>query len=91
MQYVLRAMNPAGFLQAVRFAASGDAPPLGAGLAMPLLMIQGEDDRVTPTAANAALLAAAVPQARLVMLGGCGHLPEVEMPGEVNRLIREFL
>ena len=84
-------MNPKGFMQAVRFVASGSAPPLGTGLTMPLLMIQGEEDRITPAAANAVLLAQAVPLARLVMLEGCGHLPEVEMHMRVNELIRQFL
>ena len=87
----VRATNPKGFMQAARFLASDAMPPLGAGLAMPLLMIQGGEDRVTPAAANADLLARAVPQARLVMLEGCGHLPEVEAPERVNALVREFL
>jgi pimeloyl-ACP methyl ester carboxylesterase len=65
VQHVLRATNPQGFMQAARSLAGGGAP-LGAELTMPLLMIQGSDDRVTPVAANAARLATAVPQARLV-------------------------
>jgi pimeloyl-ACP methyl ester carboxylesterase len=87
VQQTLRATNPAGFMQAARFAASGDMPPLGNGLTMPLLMIQGAEDRVTPAATNAERLAKAVPGARLVTLPGCGHLPEVEMPERVNELI----
>jgi len=78
-------------MQAVRCIATGDTPPLGAGLTMPLLMIQGEEDRITPAAANAVVLAEAVPQARLTLLEGCGHLPEVEMPARVNDLVRGFL
>jgi pimeloyl-ACP methyl ester carboxylesterase len=91
VRHTLRATNPEGFMQAARFIAGGDMPPLGAGLTMPLLMIQGEEDRVTPAGANAELLAAAVGQARLVMLVGCGHLPEAEEPERVNALVREFL
>jgi pimeloyl-ACP methyl ester carboxylesterase len=91
VRHVLRATNPKGFMQAARFGASGGVPPLGSGLTMPLLMIQGEEDRVTPVADNAARLAQAVPQARLVMLDGCGHLPELEDPTRVNALVREFL
>ena len=78
VQHTLRATNPAGFMQAARFLTGGETPPLGAGLTMPLLLIQGEEDRVTPAAANAELLASAVPDATLVMLPGCGHLPEAE-------------
>jgi pimeloyl-ACP methyl ester carboxylesterase len=91
VQQTLRATNPRGFMQAVRCIAGDHAPPLGAGLTMPLLMIQGEEDRITPAAANALLLLRAVSQAELTMLDGCGHLPEVEMPIRVNNLVREFL
>jgi pimeloyl-ACP methyl ester carboxylesterase len=91
VQHTLRATNPRGFLQAARFIATGGMPPLGAGLTMPLLMIQGDEDRVTPAAANAELLAKAVAQARLVVLAGCGHLPEVEEPERVNELVGGFL
>lgn len=87
----LRATNPAGFMQAVRTRVGPDMPPLGAGLSMPLLLIQGDEDRVTPAAANAELLAKAVPHARLVTIAGCGHLPEVEAPDRVNALTRDFL
>jgi pimeloyl-ACP methyl ester carboxylesterase len=91
VRHTVRATNPKGYLQAARFTAGGDMPPLGSGLTMPLLLIQGAADRVTPAAANAELLARAVPQARLVLLDGCGHLPEVEEPLRVNALIRDFL
>ena len=91
VQQTLRATNPAGFMQAARFLAGDDTPPLGSGLTMPLLMIQGEEDRVTPAAANAELLARAVPDAKLLMFAGCGHLPEVEAPARVNELIERHL
>jgi pimeloyl-ACP methyl ester carboxylesterase len=91
VQQVLRATNPAGFMQAARFVASTDSPPLGAGLTMPLLMIQGEEDRINPVVTNAAVLAKAVTGARLVTLAGCGHLPEVEAPQRVNELIATHL
>jgi pimeloyl-ACP methyl ester carboxylesterase len=91
VQQTVRATNPAGFMQAARFIAEAEMPPLGAGLTMPLLIIQGEEDRVAPAARNAELLAAVLPHARLVMLAGCGHLPEVEFPARVNDLISAHL
>jgi len=91
VQQTLRATNPAGFMQAARFIADADMPPLGAGLTMPLLMIQGEEDGIAPTATNAELLASALTQAKLVVLAGCGHLPEVEFPARVNDLIAAHL
>jgi pimeloyl-ACP methyl ester carboxylesterase len=61
------------------------------GRPMPPLLIQGEEDRVTPAASNAELLARVVPDATLVMLPGCGHLPEAEAPARVNELIEQHL
>jgi len=87
----LRATNPSGFMQAARFVASGDMPPLGSGLTMPLLMIQGDQDGVTPAESNATRLAAAVSGAKLVMLPNIGHLPEVEAPQVFNELAAQHL
>ena len=91
VQQTLRATNPVGFMQAARFVAEAEMPPLAAGLTMPLLMVQGQEDRVAPAATNAELLAAALPHARLIMLAGCGPLPEVELPSPVNDLIATHL
>jgi pimeloyl-ACP methyl ester carboxylesterase len=91
VQHVLRATNPEGFMQAARFIAAGDTAPLGAGLAMPLLLIQGAEDRVAPAERNAAKLLEAAANARLVMLPGIGHLPEIEAPAQVDDLIAAHL
>jgi pimeloyl-ACP methyl ester carboxylesterase len=91
VQQTLRATNPKGFMQAARSGLNGDIPPLGRGLTMPLLLLQGEEDRVTPAAVNAERRAAALPAARLVMLARCGHLPEAEMPERINALIADHL
>jgi pimeloyl-ACP methyl ester carboxylesterase len=92
IQHVLRATNPAGFMRAVRFLASNTyTPDFAARLDMPMLLIQGDADRVTPLESNAAVLAQAVPHARLEILAGVGHLPEVERWDVVNDLVREFL
>jgi pimeloyl-ACP methyl ester carboxylesterase len=45
---------------------------------------------VNPTDKNAAVLAKVLPQARLDIVDGAGHLPEVEAPDAVNRMLREF-
>jgi len=59
-------------------------------LTFAVLMIAGRADRVNPIDTNAAVLAKAVPHARLEILEGIGHLPEVEAPDVVNRLLLEF-
>jgi pimeloyl-ACP methyl ester carboxylesterase len=89
VQQETRATNPSGFMQASRFVNGDDMPPLGSGLTMPLLMIQGDQDRVTPAESNAVRLAPAVSGARIVTLPGIGHLPEVEAPQVVNELVRQ--
>jgi pimeloyl-ACP methyl ester carboxylesterase len=92
IQHVLRATNPEGFMRAVRFLASNTyTPDFAARLTMPILLIQGDADQVTPARSNAEVLARAVPHARLEVLPGAGHLPEVERWPEVNELVRRFL
>jgi pimeloyl-ACP methyl ester carboxylesterase len=92
IRHVLRATNPQGFLRAARFLASNTyTPDFAARLTMPILLIQGDADRVTPMETNAAVLAQMVPHARLEILSGAGHLPEVERWREVNELTLNFL
>jgi pimeloyl-ACP methyl ester carboxylesterase len=91
LQSVLAATNPAGYMQAARFLA-GLAPTMRQAdrLSMPTLLIQGDNDKVTPTESGAAPLKAVLSDARLVVLEGYGHLPEFEAPDQVNALLAEF-
>ncbi|HEX3996404.1 MAG TPA: alpha/beta fold hydrolase [Acetobacteraceae bacterium] len=92
IQHVLRATNTDGFMRAVRFLASNTyTPDFAARLTMPMLLIQGEADAVTPLESNAAVLARALPHARLEVLPRTGHLPEVERWETVNQLLQDFL
>ena len=71
--------------------ADGYAPEeVAAKVAIPVLMISGSEDRVNPVEKNAAILAKAMRNARLEIIEGLGHLPEVEAPDRVNRMLREF-
>jgi pimeloyl-ACP methyl ester carboxylesterase len=92
VQHVLRATNPAGFLQAARFTL-GDTytPDFADRLTMPVLLIQGQQDRITPADRNASVLRAVLPDVRMVVLDGVGHLPEVEAWETVNGLTGTFL
>jgi pimeloyl-ACP methyl ester carboxylesterase len=92
IRHVLQATNPEGFLRAARFLASNTyTPDFAARLTMPMLLIQGGADQVTPIETNAAVLARSVPHARLEILPRAGHLPEVEYWATVNELTRNFL
>jgi pimeloyl-ACP methyl ester carboxylesterase len=92
IKQVLRATNPDGFMRAVRFLASNTyTPDFAARLTMPMLLIQGDSDVVTPLESNAAVLARVLPHARMKVLPRTGHLPEVERWEIVNDLVRDFL
>ena len=54
---------------------------------VPALVVVGEYDRVTPPA-SAIELAGALPDARLVVMSGAGHMPMLERPVELDREIR---
>ena len=56
----------------------------------PTLVVVGSED-VVDIRAMAELLAAEIPGARLEMIEGAGHLPSLERPDELNRLLLEFL
>src|SRR3982751_5099715 len=89
---VLRATNPRGFMHGVKLGLADGYDPeiVAAKVTAPVLMISGNEDRVNPIDKNAAVLAKAMPQARLEILDGAGHLPEVEAPEKVNALLRAF-
>ncbi len=62
---------------------------LGA-IAAPTLVLCGEDDGMVPPE-NSRNLAAAIPGARLELIPECGHLPMLEKPGAVAKLVFDFL
>lgn len=56
----------------------------------PALVICGADDGMVPPE-NSRQIAAAIPGARLELIPQCGHLPMLEKPEEVARLVLGFL
>ena len=48
-------------------------------LSLPVLVITGDDDRIVPTE-QSIRLAEALPNAELVVLEACGHIPQEECP-----------
>lgn len=57
-----------------------------ARLAVPTLIVWGEQDRIVPLASGRAL-AALIPRSRLEVIPACGHLPQQERPAELVRLL----
>ncbi|SBU98598.1 Pimeloyl-ACP methyl ester carboxylesterase [Streptomyces sp. Ncost-T6T-1] len=60
------------------------------GLGLPVLVVAGENDRFAAPR-DAALLAAALPQARLELLPDCGHFPMTEQPERFADTVRLLL
>jgi pimeloyl-ACP methyl ester carboxylesterase len=57
---------------------------------VPALVIVGQHDRVTPPAA-AVQLAGALPEGRLAVIAGAGHIPMLERPLDLDREMRPFV
>jgi len=89
---VLRATNPRGFMHGVKLGMADGYDPetVAAKVTAPVLMISGNEDRVNPIDKNAAVLAKVMPRAKLEILEGVGHLPEVEAADKANTLLRAF-
>ena len=60
-----------------------------AGIRVPVLLIWGEFDHLTPVGAARRLLDA-VPDSRLAVLPDCGHCPQLQRPDRVAELIASF-
>ncbi len=59
-------------------------------LSMPTLFITGDDDRIIPTA-QTVRLAHELPDARLVVIPNCGHLPQEECPAAFLEAVTRFV
>lgn len=59
-------------------------------IAVPTLVVWGENDEVLPAAYGAAY-AALIPGAQLVTFPACGHLPQVEKPEAFESAVNRFL
>jgi pimeloyl-ACP methyl ester carboxylesterase len=57
---------------------------------LPALVVWGDGDKIM-LPANAALWRDRLPNARLVIIEDCGHLPHAEKAALVARHVREFL
>ncbi len=61
-----------------------------AGIAVPTLVLVGEDDGITPPD-DARRMAAAIPDATLTVVPDAGHLSGLENPGAFNAALTDFL
>jgi pimeloyl-ACP methyl ester carboxylesterase len=71
-------------------AAPSNLPQQLQALTLPVLVITGDDDRIVATA-ESVRLAAELPNAELVVIPNCGHVPQEECPQAVLDAIQAFL
>jgi pimeloyl-ACP methyl ester carboxylesterase len=71
-------------------AARADANDLLASLRLPALIIAGTADALIPHA-ESEKMARTIPGAQLSLIEGAGHLPSLEKPEDMNRVLREWL
>jgi pimeloyl-ACP methyl ester carboxylesterase len=57
---------------------------------LPVLVLTGDDDRIVPTA-DSIRLAGELPNAKLVVIPQCGHVPQEERPEAFMQAVTEFL
>jgi pimeloyl-ACP methyl ester carboxylesterase len=87
----VRAMVQEGTPEGVAAAQRGmaqrrDSVPTLSRIACPAAVIVGEQDQITPLA-DARTMQAGIPGARLHVIPGTGHLPNLEAPDAFNRVV----
>ncbi len=82
--------HPAGLRVMARASAAADLRDVLPEVTVPTLVIHGREDRRSPLSVSEALHER-IPDSRLAVVDGAGHLTNLEAPEEFNRLLREFL
>jgi pimeloyl-ACP methyl ester carboxylesterase len=82
-------LSKGGILSALRALARSDFRPMLPKIGVPTLVVCGADDRANLAASR--LMAAAIPQAKLEIIPGVGHLWNLEQPDRFGQTALEFL
>jgi 3-oxoadipate enol-lactonase len=83
--------SPDGVRRAIlRLRGRPDATPVLSRIQVPVLIVVGEEDTVTPPS-DAAALRAGIPHASLQTIPGAGHLSNLEAPAAFNQSLARFL
>lgn len=92
VQNAMRATNKKGFLSTARFIMQHGYSPeeIGATITAPTLIIAGRLDKVSPLATNGERYRKHIPGSKLRILENIAHLPQLEAPDKVNKMILDF-
>ena len=86
---LLLGQDPEGYAGACEALAAAVEPDFAA-ISAPVLLVTGDEDKVSAVATNEALLST-YPNAQLHVLDGVGHWHSLEDPAAVTSLLAEFL
>ena len=92
VQSGMKGVNPSMFMKGVHFMLAEDHYPelMAQKITMPVLIIAGEYDKVSPVETNAKPIAQHFKSNTLHILKNIGHLPHIEAPETVNKLVLDF-
>src|SRR5262249_55476509 len=86
----LERVDPTGYAACCEAIAGMDLRPAFRSVTAPTLVISAAEDPATPPA-HGAVIAGAIPGARLRVIRGAAHLPNVSAPGEVTAALFDHL
>lgn len=88
---LIKQQSPDGIRGAItRMMDRVDATAVLSGVRVPTLIVVGEEDELTPVE-ESRRMATVVPGARLEIVPGAGHLPNLEQPAAFNAILVSFL
>ncbi len=89
LEEVAAAVRPESLRTQLLLMAAADQRDLLPRIAVPTLLVWGELDARSPLSV-ARQFEQAIPNAKLVVIPGCGHMSNLERPDEFNEAVREF-
>ncbi|MEO5808562.1 MAG: alpha/beta fold hydrolase [Sphingomicrobium sp.] len=83
-------IDPAAYRQGAEAVWLADQRKRAAAINGPTLVVCGDEDRITPPLLSEELVQL-VPGAKLAMIHGAGHLPNIEQPDAFNSTVDKFI
>ena len=83
-------IDPAAYRIGAEAVWLADQRERAAAIRVPNLVLVGDQDKVTPPSLSEEL-AALIPDAKLQVIAGAGHLANIEKPADFNRAVEDFI
>ena len=83
-------IDPAAYRIGAEAVWLADQRERAAAIRVPTLVLVGDQDKVTPPSLSEEL-AGLIPDAKLQVIAGAGHLANLEKPDEFNNAVEDFI